>query len=123
MADVKDSALPAKATPLPTDLVRIVSDPAGTPASMIASLANITKGLSGANLPGRRGASTFNGPAGRTVAIADIGTTDYKVTITPVAVGAYIGNISVGSKAANSFVVYNSGSDVATAFDYVASIT
>lgn len=67
----------------------------------------------------RSGASTFNGTTGRTVAIADVGTTNYRVSIIPTAVGAYIGNITVGNKAANSFVVYNSGSDVATAFDYI----
>ena len=67
----------------------------------------------------QRGAGVFAGSTGVTIAITDVGGVDYHVAIVPAAQSDYIGQISVESKAANSFVVKNSGSDVATAFDWI----
>jgi len=67
----------------------------------------------------QRGTSTFNGSNGITVSINDIGTTDYQVTILPLSCSGFIGEISVESKAANSFIVKNSGSDITTQFDWI----
>jgi len=67
----------------------------------------------------QRGTGTFNGPTGVTVSIDDVGTTDYQVVIQPLSQSGFIGEISVESKAANSFVVKNSGSDTTTQFDWI----
>ncbi len=62
-------------------------------------------------------AITFNGSAGRTIT-HNLGYTDYQVIINPVAdPGGFIGEIWF-SKAANTVVVYNSGSATGN-FDYV----
>lgn len=64
-----------------------------------------------------RGASTFNGQSGRTLA-HNIGNTDYHVVIEPTAAPqGLLGEISF-TKAANDVVVYNSGSAI-TAFAYL----
>jgi hypothetical protein len=67
-----------------------------------------------------RGSDTFNGSTGTTVDITAhaIGTADYMVVITFQGSSGFIGEVSVESKAANSFVVKNSGSDVTTGFDW-----
>ncbi|MCD6476170.1 MAG: hypothetical protein J7K85_07935 [Anaerolineaceae bacterium] len=67
----------------------------------------------------QRGTSTFNGPNGITVLIDDVGTTDYQVTIQPLSQSGFIGEISIESKAANSFVVKNSGTDTTTQFGWI----
>jgi len=70
----------------------------------------------------QRGTGTFGGPNGTTVAINDVGTTDYQVVIQPLSQSGFIGEISVESKAANSFVVKNSGSDTTTSFDWILNV-
>jgi len=67
-----------------------------------------------------RGSSTFNSTIGATIDITShaLETTDYKVDITPHSSSGFIGEISVESKAANSFVVKCSGSDITTGFDW-----
>jgi len=70
----------------------------------------------------QRGTGTFGGPNGTTVAINDVGTTDYQVVIQPLSQSGFIGEISVESKAANSFVVKNSGSDTTTQFDWILNV-
>ena len=70
----------------------------------------------------QRGTGTFNGQSGVTIPITDVGTTDYHVMITPRAQSGFIGEINVESKAANSFVVKNTGSDKATQFDWVLNV-
>ncbi len=69
----------------------------------------------------QRGSGVFAGSSGVTVAITDVGTTDYQVSIMPEAQSDYIGTISV-AKAANAFVVKNSGSDQSTAFGWTLSV-
>ena len=66
--------------------------------------------------PGITGASTFAGPAGRTIA-HDLGHTDYNVTVTPTddPLG-FLGEVWV-IKSANAVVVYNSGS-ATTSFEW-----
>jgi len=60
----------------------------------------------------------FGGQAGVTVIIPTpmIGV-GYMVIIKPREMGGFIGQITVASQALNSFVVYNSGSDIVTLFD------
>jgi hypothetical protein len=65
-----------------------------------------------------KGSSTFAGSAGRTITHS-LGTTNYHVLIEPSASpAAFLGELYY-SKAANTVVIYNSGSDVTTAFDYL----
>ena len=70
----------------------------------------------------QRGMGTFNGQAGVGIPITDVGTTDYHVTVTPRAQSGFIGEISVESRAANAFVVKNTGSDKATQFDWILNV-
>jgi hypothetical protein len=67
------------------------------------------------------GSSTFAGPTGQAITIADQGSTAYHVTITPSAdPGGYLGEVWVAINSATQFTVYNSGSAV-TAFKYKVS--
>ena len=72
------------------------------------------------NINGRKGIGTFAGSTGVSIDITDyaIGTTSYHVDITLDDLSGYIGEISVESKAENSFVVKNSGSDTTTTFTW-----
>jgi hypothetical protein len=67
----------------------------------------------------QRGDSTFQSAAGRTVTITDVADTDYHVTIEQRAASGYVGEVTIKTKATNSFVVENSGSDNTTAFGWV----
>jgi len=70
----------------------------------------------------QRGSGTFAGSGGVSVPITDVGTTDYHVVVIPTGQSGYIGEISAESKAANSFVVKNSGSDASTGFDWILNV-
>jgi hypothetical protein len=67
----------------------------------------------------QRGDSTFNSTTGQTVSITDVADTDYHVTIEQRAASGYVGEVTIKTKATNSFVVENSGSDDSTAFGWV----
>jgi len=63
-------------------------------------------------------AQTFNSQNGVTVTIpTPMPSTDYIVLIQPRAYSGFIGEISVESKAQNTFVVKNSGSEITVQFD------
>jgi len=76
--------------------------------------------VDGAAKKGLFGIGTFASDTGDTIDITAlaIGTTSYHVDITPDISSGYIGEISVESKAENSFVVKNSGSDITTTFTW-----
>ncbi len=71
-----------------------------------------------------RGIGTFVGQSGTSIDITSLslGVTDYHVVITPHALSGDIGEISVESKAANSFVVKNSGSNNSIGFDWLLKL-
>lgn len=68
------------------------------------------------------GTDTFGGVAGVSVAITDIGSTAYDVSLTVVydagIDGGSIGEIRIDKVSGTEFVVYNTGSDVASTFDW-----
>jgi len=65
---------------------------------------------------------TFGGQSGKTVTIpTPMNATTYMVAIKPKGGSGFIGEISVSLQALNSFVVYNSGSDIATQFDAIVT--
>jgi len=76
--------------------------------------------VAGAAREGLFGTGTFTSTTGDTIDITAlaVGTTSYHVDITPDTSSGYIGEISVESKAENSFVVKNSGSDITTTFTW-----
>jgi hypothetical protein len=62
----------------------------------------------------------FNGQTGKTVSIPTaLNATNYMVAVISKAVSGFIGEISIGTKALNSVVVYNTGSDVTSTFDLI----
>jgi hypothetical protein len=50
VADTKITGLPENTTPATTDVVALVDDPGGTPASQKATLANLSKGINAGNI-------------------------------------------------------------------------